>query len=81
MESRSVVVKNISCNHCIHTIERELGEIKGVQNVKADLNSKVVTVNWDTPATWDQIVGKMQEIDYAPDEPASRNVGRPNTHG
>jgi len=28
----------------------------------------VVTVNWDAPATWDDIRAKLIEIDYAPAE-------------
>ena len=68
MDTRTVVINNISCNHCVHTIEREIGEIKGVQTVKADLPTKIVTIIWEGPATWDQIAGTLTEIEYPPSE-------------
>lgn len=65
---KSFIVPNISCGHCVMTVEREVGEIAGVQSVKADQDSKQVVVAWDTPATWDQIKELLEEIDYPPAE-------------
>ena len=64
MESKTFTVPNISCGHCTHTVEMELGDLAGVSTVKADEQSKVVTVSWDTPATWDQIQATLVEINY-----------------
>ncbi|MFZ0547500.1 MAG: cation transporter [Candidatus Promineifilaceae bacterium] len=64
MESKSFTVPNISCGHCVHTVEMELGDLAGVSAVKADQESKVVTVSWDTPATWEQIQQTLVEINY-----------------
>lgn len=66
MTTKTVVVPGISCSHCTHTIESELAEVKGVQSVKADLASKKVTIAFDAPATWDQIVETLEEINYPP---------------
>ena len=33
-------IPNISCNHCVKTIEFELNDIPGVENVKADAETK-----------------------------------------
>jgi copper chaperone len=66
MTTKTVVVPNISCGHCTHTIESELSEVAGVQSVKADQESKKVTVNFDAPATWDKIVATLEEINYPP---------------
>lgn len=68
MNTKTFVVPNISCGHCVKTVEREVGEIVGVTLVKADEASKNVTVEWDTPATWDAIKSLLVEIDYAPHE-------------
>ena len=68
MQSKTVSVPNISCGHCTHTIEMELGELAGVQSVKADRDSRQVVVNWDDPATWEKIKATMVEINYAPTE-------------
>jgi copper chaperone len=66
METKTFSVPNISCGHCVHTIENELGELEGVKNVKADEKSKNVTVEWNTPASWEKIVSTLNEINYPP---------------
>lgn len=66
MQSKTVTVPNISCGHCTHTVEMELGDIAGVESVKADLDSKQVTVEWGDPATWEQIEAMLVEINYPP---------------
>ena len=66
MESKTFIVPNISCGHCTHTVEMELGDLAGVQNVKADIQSKQVLVEWDQPATWQQIESLLVEINYPP---------------
>ena len=48
------------------TVQREVGALDGVSRVEADAESKMVTVEWGSPATWDQISGLLQEINYAP---------------
>lgn len=68
MESKTFSVPNISCGHCTHTIEMELGELPGVQSVKADQGSKQVVVEWGQPATWEQIKNTLVEINYPPAE-------------
>ena len=66
MTTQTFVVPNISCGHCTHTIESELSEVAGVQSVKADQETKKVTVNFDAPATLDKIVATLEEINYPP---------------
>ncbi len=57
-------IPNISCDHCVHTINMEVGELKGVQSVKANANTKQVTILFDPPATEDQIKRLLVEINY-----------------
>ena len=66
MSTKTFVVPNISCGHCTHTIEMEVSDVAGVTSVKADEASKEVTVEWDAPATWDEIKALLEEINYAP---------------
>jgi len=66
MHSKTVSVPNISCYHCVMTIERELGELDGVQSVVADPGTKAVTVEWEAPATWEDIRDLLIEINYPP---------------
>jgi hypothetical protein len=46
------------------TIKRELGALEGVKRVDGDAESKMVTVEWASPATWSKIEGLLSEINY-----------------
>ncbi len=60
-------VPAMHCDHCTHTIEMEVGELQGVQTVKADLNTKKVQITFDTPASEQSIKALLSEIDYPAD--------------
>ena len=64
MTKKTFIVPNISCGHCTRTIETELGELPGVTHVKAEVASKQVTVEWEEPATCDNIRALLEEINY-----------------
>lgn len=64
MTTVTYTVPAIHCGHCTHTIEMEVGELQGVQSVKADLGTKKVQISFDTPATEDKIKALLAEIDY-----------------
>jgi len=57
-------VPNISCGHCVHTIQTELADLAGVKSVKADASSKIVEVIFDVPATEEKIKQLLTEINY-----------------
>ena len=68
MEEKTVLIPDISCGHCIMTIKNELREIDGVENIVGDLSTKKVTIHWQSPASWDGIKRKLDEIGYSPNE-------------
>ena len=57
-------IPNISCNHCIHTIQSEVSELAGVKSVQADLDTKQAVITFDSPATEELIKSLLAEIDY-----------------
>ena len=57
-------VPAIHCGHCTHTIEMEVGELQGVQAVKADQVTKKVEITFDVPASEEKIKTLLAEIDY-----------------
>ena len=59
-------VPNINCGHCEHTVTMELSELSGVTNVDASSVNKTVVVEFDSPATEEQIRDLLVEINYAP---------------
>lgn len=68
MASKTFKVPNISCGHCVATIQREVGELEGVTSVKAEQATKMVTVAWQEPqASWDKIRALLNELNYAPE--------------
>lgn len=66
MITKTVTVPAIHCSHCTMTIERELKDLAGVREVKADLNTRNVMIAWEPPATWEQIAALLEEIGYPP---------------
>ena len=68
MQSKTFEVPNVGCNGCVNTIKNEVSELSGVASVSGDVDSKMITVEWDTPASWDTIKSKLVEIEYPPTE-------------
>jgi copper chaperone len=66
MSAKTVTIPSISCKHCTATIERTLGELKGVQKVTCDLPAKSCTIQWQEPANWESIAALLTEIGYEP---------------
>jgi copper chaperone CopZ len=64
MERKTLSVPTITCGHCVMTIKRELGEVKGVSRVEGDPGAKTITVEWDAPATLEAIKSNLREINY-----------------
>ncbi len=67
MERKTVTIPNISCEHCIRSIQREVGELAGVSAVEGDPDTKSVTIVWDQPADWKGIEELLEEIGYPPE--------------
>lgn len=57
-------VPAIHCENYTHTIEIEVGELQGVQAVKADQATKKVEIMFDAPASEAKIKTLLAEIDY-----------------
>lgn len=66
MNTVTYQVPNISCGHCVHTIKSEVGELAGVKSVEASLDTKMVKIEFEAPATEEQIKALMTEINYPP---------------
>ena len=64
MTTVSYSVPAMHCDHCTHTIEMEVGELQGVQIVKADLGTKKVEITFGSPASEQTIKALLAEINY-----------------
>jgi copper chaperone len=64
MASMVYHVPNISCAHCVATIERELRTISGVKDVTGDLETKQVAVGYEEEAVLNRVEKMLEEIGY-----------------
>ncbi|RCK75693.1 MAG: Copper chaperone [Anaerolineae bacterium] len=68
MPSVTYKIPNISCHHCVHTIQSELGELEGIKQVIADVETKTAHIEFDSPATEEVIKRVLAEINYPAEE-------------
>lgn len=57
-------VPNISCGHCVHTIQTELADVAGVQTVKASQDTRKVEIVFEAPASEEKIKDLLASINY-----------------
>jgi len=57
-------IPNISCGHCVHTIQSEVSELEGVTSVVANQEARTATIVFEAPATEDKIKALLGEINY-----------------
>ncbi len=66
---KEVKAPDISCGHCVKTIEREVAALAGVRSVSANQQSRTVAVEWDEPpGSWELIRATLKESGYPPQE-------------
>ena len=64
MSTVTYFIPNISCGHCVHTIQNEVGELEGVVTVVANQEARTATITFGDPATEEKIKGLLAEIEY-----------------
>ena len=66
MKTVTYQIPNISCNHCVHTIKTEIGELAGVKSVEASNETKTAVISFDSPLTEAEIIETLKAINYPP---------------
>lgn len=64
MAKQTFSIPNISCGHCVNAIKNELSEMEGIKSVEGSPEAKTLDVEWDDPASLDQIKEALKEINY-----------------
>jgi copper ion binding protein len=64
MNTITFTVPAMHCNHCTHTVSMELSDLEGVSKVDANLDTKLVTVDFDEPASEQTLRDTLAEINY-----------------
>ena len=57
-------IPNISCGHCVNSIQVELNKLPGVSGVWADQETKFVEIEFDLPTTEETIKALLESINY-----------------
>lgn len=64
MTTKTFVVPNISCGHCVRSIQNELMEMAGVEKAGGDSEKKTITVSWSGSVTEADIRNVLKSINY-----------------
>jgi len=64
MHTVTYTIPNISCHHCVRTIETEVSDLEGVVSVKADVETKLAVITFEEPADETKIKALLAEINY-----------------
>ena len=64
MISKTYSIPNISCGHCVATIERELSPLEGVIKVNAQIDSRQVTVEANDENVLREVEITLDEIGF-----------------
>jgi len=59
---KTFTVPNISCGHCVNTIQNELSELDNVHRVDGNAEQKLITVEWSSPLTEEEIRNILETI-------------------
>jgi len=57
-------VPSMHCMHCVHTVKSELSDLAGVRDVDVSLETKMVKIGYEAPATPESIENLLAEINY-----------------
>lgn len=65
METVTLIAPDISCGHCVATVQDAVGKIEGVQEVTASAETRQVFVQFDTDRTnLDDITRALEDAGY-----------------
>ena len=65
MTTITVKAPDISCGNCVAHVEKDIRALEGVSAVKAEVDSKLVTITYDEARlSRDQIAEAMDEAGY-----------------
>ncbi|GAC1540582.1 MAG: heavy metal-associated domain-containing protein [Herpetosiphon sp.] len=57
-------VPSVSCQHCVNSISKSVGDVPGVKHVNVDLATKQVTVATESPVPTETLLAAINEAGY-----------------
>ena len=65
MATSAYTVTGMTCQHCVNSVQEEVGKVAGVSAVEVDLASGRVTVSSTGPVSRDDVAAAVDEAGYA----------------
>ena len=63
---KTFTIPNISCEHCLKSIDRELKYVDGVDYIDGNVEAKTVLVEYSDDAALDRARSALAEANYPP---------------
>ena len=65
MKTETIGVEGMTCGHCVEVVEKSVGQLTGINQIKVSLDDKNVSVNFDeSQTTIEDIKGKIAEAGF-----------------
>lgn len=64
METDQILIANLSCNGCVNTITKKIGEIEGIEKVIVSLEDHQVSILHQEKVTRDQLTDRLKSLGY-----------------
>jgi copper chaperone CopZ len=61
---KSIIVKGMSCHHCVMEVTKALSSIDGIINVKVDLESNIATYEETKPVDAQVVADAVKKAGY-----------------
>ena len=65
MTTSTYTVSGMTCGHCVASVTEEVSEVPGVDDVRVDLGSGLLTVTADAPVDPALVRAAVEEAGYA----------------
>lgn len=62
--NKTIKIDGMSCNHCVATVEKALGGVPGVSNIKVDLAANSATVTAGAGVTDDALKAAVEDTGF-----------------
>ncbi len=66
METRTVFFPTMACGGCAAVIRRVAESVEGVRAARASVADKLVSIDWEPPATWEAIAAALGDAGHPP---------------
>ena len=64
MKNATVIIQNLKCGGCAHTITTKISELKNISNVKVDVENSSVSFNFINSEEFVGVKNKLSTLGY-----------------